>query len=182
VGVGTARDLADYYRLPIRDATRLLEEMVADGTLLPARVESWRQPAYLAPGAHLPRRRMRHRALLSPFDSLVWERLRTERLFDFRYRIEIYTPGPKRVHGYYVLPFLLDEQLVGRVDLKADRKAGVLRVPAAWVEPGPGDEERERIAHELAISLTEMADWLALENGVEVGPKGDLAEQLTRAF
>jgi hypothetical protein len=180
LGVGTARDLADYYRLPLRQATPLLNALVEEGHLLPARVEGWQHPAYLFPTAHLPRRRMRHRALLSPFDSLIWERQRTERLFDFYYRIEIYTPAPKRVHGYYVLPFLLDEELVGRVDLKADRKAGLLRVQAAWVQDGRGAEDRERIAHEMAISLQEMADWLGLAEGLHIEPRGDLVEELSR--
>ena len=180
MGVGTARDLTDYYRLPIKQATPLLDGMVADGLLLPARVEGWRAQAYLFPGAHLPRRRMRHRALLSPFDSLIWERKRTERLWGFRYRLEIYVPAPKRVHGYYVLPFLLDEELVGRVDLKADRKAGLLRVQAAWVEDGRTPQDHERIAHELAINLQEMADWLGLTEGLHVEPRGNLAPLLPR--
>ena len=182
VGVGTARDLADYYRLPIREAPALLDGLVAEGLLRAARVEGWRQPAYLHPEAHLPRRRMRHRALLSPFDSLIWERQRTERLWGFRYRIEIYVPAPKRVHGYYVLPFLLDEQLVGRVDLKADRQAGVLRAQATWLEGDHGAAERERIAHELAANLGEMAEWLGLEGGVVVMPRGDLAPALTASL
>jgi hypothetical protein len=180
LGVGTARDLADYYRLPVRSAPALLDGLVAEGRLVPALVEGWRQPAYLHPDAHLPRRRMRHRALLSPFDSLVWERRRTERLWGFRYRIEIYTPAPKRVHGYYVLPFLLDEQLVGRVDLKADRRAGELRAQATWLEDGTGTPDE--VAPALAATLTEMADWLELPNGVRALPRGTLAPALTEAL
>jgi uncharacterized protein YcaQ len=178
-GIGTARDLADYYRLNVPAAGALLTELAADGALLQVRVEGWRQPAYLHPQAHIPRRRLRTRALLSPFDSLIWERHRTERLWDFAYRIEIYTPAPKRVHGYYVLPFLLDEALVARVDLKADRRAGVLRVRAAWGEDGvPGGD---RIASELAAELAAMAAWLGLDQGVAVDRKGDLATDLRRA-
>jgi uncharacterized protein YcaQ len=192
LGLGTARDLADYYRLRMPAVKSLLEKMVADGELLPVQVEGWRQPAYLHPEARVPRRRLGARALLSPFDSLVWERQRTERLWGFRYRIEIYTPAPKRVHGYYVLPFLLGEDLVGRVDLKADRKAGVLRVQAAWLEeaaddgaaPGHGQDhghDPDEVAGTLAVGLAEMAVWLELAGGVAVEPRGTLAPTLARA-
>jgi uncharacterized protein len=183
-GIGTARDLADYYRINVPKAAVVLRELVADGALEEVRVTGWRQPAYLHPEAHRPRRRMRARALLSPFDSLVWERARTERLFGFHYRIEIYVPEPKRVHGYYVLPFLLDEHLVGRVDLKADRQAGVLRVRAAWAEPEAvlaAAGGAERVAAELASELGAMAAWLGLAEGVAVEPRGDLAAALAPA-
>jgi uncharacterized protein YcaQ len=184
LGLGTARDLADYYRLRMPTVKPLLEKLVADGELLPARVEGWRQAAYLHPEAQLPRRRLRARALLSPFDSLIWERQRTERLWGLRYRLEIYTPAAKRVHGYYVLPFLLGDELVGRVDLKADRKAAVLRVQAAWSDSASTapDGDHELVAAELATSLTEMAAWLGLPGGVEVEPQGNLAPVLRQAL
>jgi uncharacterized protein YcaQ len=184
LGLGTARDLADYYRLRTPTVKLLLEKMVADGELLPARVQGWRQTAYLHPEARFPRRPLRARALLSPFDSLIWQRERTERLWGFRYRLEIYTPVAKRVHGYYVLPFLLGDELVGRVDLKADRKADVLRVQAAWSENSSTspDGNHELVAVELATSLTEMAAWLGLAGGVQVQPTGDLAPHLAQAL
>jgi uncharacterized protein YcaQ len=178
-GVGTARDLADYYRLNIPRSGPLLEGLVADGLLLPARVEGVRRRAYLHPEARWPRRRLRARALLSPFDSLIWERQRTDELWGMHYRLEIYTPAPKRVHGYYVLPFLLGEALVGRVDLKADRQAGLLRVRAAWAEDGVAD--RDDVATELAAELGAMAAWLGLAGGVAVEQRGDLAPDLVKA-
>jgi uncharacterized protein len=179
-GVGTARDLADYYRLNVPASAPLLEGLVADGLLLPARIEGRKQPAYLHPDARWPKRRVRARALLSPFDSLIWERQRTDQLWGVHYRLEIYVPAAKRVHGYYVLPFLLDESLVGRVDLKADRQAGVLRVKAAWVEEPVAQSDLDRVAAELATTLGEMAVWLDLTGGVAVDRRGDLAPHLAR--
>lgn len=177
LGVATARDLFDYFRLKPVQATRpRLDELVEDGRLVPVQVEGWRETAYLDPGAATPRR-VRARALLSPFDSLIWERARTDRLWAFHYRIEIYTPAPKRRFGYYVLPFLLGEHLVGRVDVKADRVAGVLRVPGAYAEPGVVPEE---VAGPLAEELQLMASWLGLSD-VEVGDRGDLAPALRSA-
>jgi uncharacterized protein YcaQ len=181
-GVGTARDLADYFRLNVPESRALLGELVAEGRLLPAEVAGWKERAYLHPEARRPHEH-RGRALLSPFDSLVWERARTERIFGFRYRIEIYVPAPKRVHGYYVLPFLLDGHLVARVDLKADRKQGVLRVQAAFAEaPVLADPARtHRVAAELLGELEALARYLGLD-GVEVVPRGDLAPALAAAL
>ena len=141
-------------------------------------VDGWSKPAFLHPDAATPRR-VTGRAVLSPFDSLIWFRDRTERLFDFTYRVEIYTPKPKRVFGYYVLPFLLDGQLVGRVDLKADRPAGVLRAQASWVENDLDNPiDRPAIAEELAAELAGMAAWLGLDGGVVAAARGNLAKDL----
>ncbi|GAA1151594.1 winged helix-turn-helix domain-containing protein [Ornithinicoccus hortensis] len=156
-GIGTEADLRDYFRLRQQMAAPALAELVRRGEVEQVQVRGWDRPAYLDPSARRPRA-VRASALLSPFDSLVWERARTERLFGFRYRIEIYVPAPKRVHGYYVLPFLWNEQLVARVDLKADRAADRLWVRAVHLEPDAPRGSREALAEELAL----LADWLQL--------------------
>jgi uncharacterized protein YcaQ len=176
-GVGSARDLADYWRMPIGDARLRLAELVESGELRQVEVEGWPKPAFLHPATRLPRR-VSARALLSPFDPLVWCRPRIARLFGFEYTIEIYVPETKRRWGYYVLPFLLGDRLVARVDLKADRKARRLLVPAAWIETG---SPTEPVASALAAELRTLAGWLGLE-GIDIGRRGDLARALAAAL
>jgi uncharacterized protein YcaQ len=177
LGVGGAADLADYYRIRMPEARPRIVELVESGDLIEVAVEGWAKPAFMRPGATVPRV-MSARALLSPFDSLVWFRDRTERLFDFHYRIEIYVPEPKRIFGYYVYPFLLGDELVGRVDLKADRAAGKLLVRGSYSEEG---RDRSRVAGEMAQELALMAGWLGL-NEVVVENRGDLAASLAKKF
>ena len=175
LGIATASDLLDYHRQRPGVAKPVLAELVQSGELEQVRVEGWRDVAYMVPGVAKPRS-VNTRALVSPFDSLVWCRPRIERLWDFHYRIEIYTPQAKRVYGYYVLPFVLGDRIVARVDLKADRQAGVLLVPGAYSEP---DVDLKNVVTELAAELKLMAQWLGLD-AVKVGDNGDLSSKLSR--
>ena len=177
-GVGTARDLADYWRQPILESRRLLRELVADGLLVEVGVEGWNEPAYLHPDATLPRR-VDACALVSPFDQAMWERSRVERLHDFRYTIEIYVPKPKRTYGYYVLPFLLGDTYVARVDLKADRAGRRLLVQSAHAEPDLGRRGTDdvEVAVRLDAELRALAGWLDLDD-VQIVGRGDLSPAL----
>jgi uncharacterized protein len=173
MGVGTADDLADYYRIRMPAARPVLRRLVAAGDLEEVEVEGWGKPAYLHPEAKLPRW-ARGTTLLSPFDSLIWYRPRVERLWDFHYRIEIYVPEQERVHGYYVLPFLYEGDLVARVDLKTDRRDNALQVKGAFAEP---DVDRKKVGRALRGELERVARWLGLDE-VDVSRNGDLHEYL----
>ena len=177
LGVGTLADLADYYRIKVPEARPRLRELVEEGLLHEIDVEGWPLVAYIHKDARLPRR-SGATAIISPFDSLVWFRDRTERLFEFLYRIEIYVPKPKRLYGYYVYPFLHNGELVARVDLKADRSNGVLLVQAAYLEKG---RDAGEVSTALARELQSMADWLGLRH-VAVQTSGDLAGPLGQAL
>jgi uncharacterized protein YcaQ len=177
LGVATEPDIRDYFRLGAKQAKPAIGELVAEGELEPVEVAGWGAPAYLRVGQLVPRRD-RGTALLCPFDPLIFFRPRVERMFHFHYRIEIYTPSPKRQFGYYVWPFLLDGRLVGRVDLKAERAADALNVVGAFMEPG---QDAGRVAEALALELRSMASWLGLAE-VAVGERGDLTAALTQAL
>jgi uncharacterized protein YcaQ len=195
-GVGTANDLTGYFKIdgwhdrllpgptwelpdgPRRSksiAKRLVAELADEGRLLPVHVEGWKDRAYLHPEARVPRQ-VEARGLVTPFDSLVWERDRIERLFGMQYTIEIYTPLPKRIYGYYVCPFLLGDTLVARCDLKADRERKVLMVQSAFLEPG---QQARRVAPDLFDELQQMRTWLALDR-IEIASRGNLAAALRR--
>ena len=197
-GVGTFGDITDYFRIdgwrdrvaPLRwwerlkgpgrtkpIAKRLVSELVEEGRLVIARMEGWKEPAYVLPGVRVPRT-VQARALVTPFDSLVWERSRIERLFGMKYTIELYTPLSKRVYGYYVFPFLLGDTLVARCDLKADRQRKVLLVQSAFLEPG---QQARRVVPDLADDLRQMQAWLELDR-IEVAERGDLATKLRRSL
>ncbi len=178
-GVGTLDDLTDYHRQKNEPCRPIVRELVAEGELLEVQVQGWDKPAYMHPQARLPRR-IDACALLSPFDPVCWHRGRNERLFGFHYRIEIYTPAPKRTFGYYVLPILWGDTLAGRLDMKADRKNGTLLVPGAFAEADVPEAELTALAHRVAPELLAMASWLGLQR-VEVGERGDLACALAAA-
>jgi uncharacterized protein len=175
LGVGTRADIADYYRLRSDDTAAAVAELTAAGELLPVRVDGWGERAWMHADARVPRQ-LSADAVLSPFDPVVWFRRRAERMYGFHYRIEIYTPAPKRVFGYYVLPVLQDDRLVGRTDLKSDRQRGVLRVRTAWQEPGEHLD-----ADRFAATLRRTAAWQGL-HGIEVTDRGTAAAAVAAAL
>jgi uncharacterized protein YcaQ len=176
LGVAAEAELRDYFRLPVDGFKQAVSELVDDQVLTPVTVPGWKQ-AYLHREARIPRW-VRAATLVSPFDPLIWERGRTERLFDLSYRIEIYVPAPQRLYGYYVLPFLLNDRFAARVDLKADRKTGELQIPAAWLEPAADQDET---AAALAIELRRLAGWLGLHT-IAAPARGDFAGPLSAAL
>ena len=177
LGVASEFCLRDYFRTRPAMTRQAIATLVEAGELLPVTIQGWENKLHFVWHETRWPRRIEARALLSPFDSMIFERSRLERLFDFAYRIEVYVPGPKRVYGYYVYPFLLGEHFVARVDLKADRARSVLRVNSAWLEPG---HDRACVAAELAAELETLAAWQGL-SAVEVLPRGDLAASLAAA-
>ena len=176
LGIATAADLRDYFRLRASGVRLAITELEDEGELVPVTVDGWRDPAWLHRDARRPRR-IDAGALLSPFDPIVWDRNRALRHFGFHYRIEIYTPAERRIHGYYSLPILLDEHLVGRIDLKSDRQASVLRVQSAWREDGPAGRSADPAR--IAELVREAAAWQEL-TGIEVTGRGTLADELAR--
>lgn len=176
-GIGTAADLADYYRIKMPKARPILNELAASGELEVVSVDGWDMPAYKLPETDVPSQHTQGHSLISPFDSLIWFRDRTERMFGMRYRIEIYVPEKKREYGYYVFPFLMDEELVARVDLKADRHNGKLLVQSAHLEDG---RNPVAVSAALADELATMARWLGLGR-IVIGRKGDLVSDLRKA-
>jgi uncharacterized protein YcaQ len=190
MGVGTAKDILQYFHIDTwwdrrwvngrrkpENTQQLFDELVEDGRLERVNVQGWKSPAYVVSGVKIPRR-VEARAIVSPFDPVLWERKWTKAVFGFDYQIEIYVPGPKRIYGYYVLPFLMGDRFAARADLKADRKTSTLIVHAAYVEPGVDPKE---VAGALAAELRSMAAWLSMDR-FAVGAKGSLARPLKRAL
>jgi hypothetical protein len=174
-GIGTVHDIADYFRLNMSRSAPILAQMAAAGEVEEVEIRGWEGPVYLDPRAVRPRR-IEGAVLLSPFDPITWYRERADRLFGFEYRIEIYVPEPKRVYGYYTLPFMLDGELVGRVDLKADRKESTLLVRSVWREEGT---DARHVGAALSSELETFAKWLQLD-GIDVADKGNLASEIRR--
>jgi uncharacterized protein YcaQ len=177
LGVGTEKDIRDYFRQDPLPARVGIAELLEAGAIQAVSIESWKQPAYTLPELTIPRK-VQASALLSPFDSLIWERARTERLFDFRYRLEIYTPQAKRIYGYYVLPFLYNEHIAARIDLRAERAVGRLAVHAVHEEAKGLDEEGMQA---LARNLRQLADWLGLPQ-IQINCQRASAARLRVAF